>query len=219
MNRRHWLFGVFPSISDSRKRDTDGSSTGIPQIDCPSRLPVEVTCAARLEKSLRCPIGIVGAEAAGSRIVDSKNPMVINLCSIRLNGRPVQELIRQEGILIRSPRAEVTTVPREMIRKGGRVSPTAQNFRVGQHRLCTDLIRWRGACDLRFRSVWRRVKPEQARSDDRGGGDEKKPIHYLEVTPSLFEADQKSHLLAMQDRDSRERIIQTRSDGETPKSE
>jgi hypothetical protein len=33
--------------------------------------------------------------------------------------------------------------------------------------------------------VWRRVKPEQARSEDRGGGDEKNPIHYLEVTPSL----------------------------------
>src|SRR6476620_11626055 len=100
MCRRHWLFWVFPSISDSRKLDTDGSSPGIPQIDWPSRLPVEVARAARLEKSLRCPIGIVGAEAAGLRIVDSKNPMVINLCPIRLNGRPVQELIRQEGILL-----------------------------------------------------------------------------------------------------------------------
>src|SRR5215831_4249908 len=118
MNLRHWLFGPFPSISDSRRRDTDSSSTGIPQIDCPSRLPVEVTCAARLEKSLRCPIGIVGAEAAGSRIVDSKNPMVINLCLIRLNRRPAQELMRQEGILIGIPCAEVTTVPREMIRQG-----------------------------------------------------------------------------------------------------
>ena len=190
MNRRHWLFGVFPSISDSRRRDTDGSSTGIPQIDCSPRLPVEVTCAARLEKSLRCPIGIVGAEAAGSRIVDSKNPMVINLCSIRLNGRPVQELIRQEGILIRIPCAEVTTVPREMIWQGGRVSPAAHNVGVGQHQLCIDLLRWRRACDLGLRSVSRRVKPEQARSDDRGGGDEKNPVHYLEVTPSLVEADQ-----------------------------
>src|SRR5215469_10199650 len=98
MNHRHWLFGVFPSISDSRRQDTDGSSTGIPQIDFPSRLAVEITCAAGLEKSLRCPIGIVGAEAAGSRIVDSKNPIVINLCSIRLNARPVPELICQQGI-------------------------------------------------------------------------------------------------------------------------
>jgi len=50
---------------------------------------------------------------------------------------------------------------------------------------CIDLLRWRRACDLCFRSAWRRVKPEQARSDDRGGGNEKNPIHYLEVTPSL----------------------------------
>src|SRR5215469_2189698 len=140
MSRRHWLFGVFPSISDSRKRDTDGSSTGIPQIDCLSRLPVEVTCAPRLEKSLRCPIWIVGAEAAGSRIVDSKNLMVINLCLIRLNGRPMQELMRQERILVRIPCAEVTTMPREMIWQGGRVSPGGQNFGVGQRRLCSDLL-------------------------------------------------------------------------------
>jgi len=197
MNRRHWLFGVFPSILDSRRRDTDGSSTGMPQFDCPSRLPVEVTCAARLEKSLRCPIGIVGAEAAGSRIVDSKNPLAINLCSIRLNGCPVQELIRQKGILIRIPCAEVTTVPREMIWQGGKVSPAAQNVGVGQHSLRIDLLRWRRACDPGLRSMWRQVKPEQARSDDRGGGDEKNPIHYLEVTPSLVEADQKSHVLAV----------------------
>jgi hypothetical protein len=37
------------------------------------------------------------------------------------------------------------------------------------------------------------MKPEQSRSDDRGGGDEKKPIQCLEVTLSLVEADQKSH--------------------------
>src|SRR5215831_19545966 len=176
MNLRHWLFGPFPSISDSRRRDTDSSSTGIPQIDCPSRLPVEVTCAARLEKSLCCSIWIVGAEAAGSWIVDSKNPIVINLRSIRLNGRPVQKLIRQEGILIRIPCAEVTTVPCEMIWQGGRVSPASQNVGVGQHLLCIDLFRWRRACDLGLRSVWWRVKPEQARSDDRGGGDEKNPV-------------------------------------------
>src|SRR5262249_12896230 len=191
MNRRHWLFGVFPSISDSRRRDTDGSLRGIPKIDCPARAPVEVTGAARLEKSLRCPIGIVGAEAAGARIVDSKNPLVINLCSIRLNGRPVQELIRQEGIFVRIPCAEVTTVPRKMIWQGGRVSPAAQNLGVGQHRLYIDLLRWRRACDLALRGVWRRVKPEQSRPDDRGGADEKNPVHYLEVTPSLAGADQK----------------------------
>jgi hypothetical protein len=207
MNRRHWLFGVFPSISDSRRRDTDGSSTGIPQIDWPSRLPVEVTCAARLEKSFRCPIGIVGAEAAGSRIVDSKNPMVINLCSIRLNGRPVQELIRQKGILVRIPCAEVTTVPREMIWQGGRVSPAAQNLGVGQHPLCIDLLRWRRACDLGLPSVLRRVKPEQAPYNDRGGGDEKTPVHYLEVTPSLVGSRSKSHVLAVQDGYSRARMI------------
>jgi hypothetical protein len=39
--------------------------------------------------------------------------------------------------------------------------------------------------------VWRRVKPKQAGSDDRGSGDEKNPVHYLEVTPSLAGADQK----------------------------
>src|SRR5262245_44742884 len=155
MNRRHWLFGACPSISDSRRRDTDGSSTGIPQIDCPSRLPVEVICAARLEKSLRCPIGIVSTEATGSRIVDSKNPIFINLCLIRLNGRPVQELIRQESILIGIPCAEVTTVPREMIWQGGRVSPAAQNVGVGQQRLRIDQLRWRSACDRGLRSVWR----------------------------------------------------------------
>ena len=115
--------------------------------------------------------------------------MVINLCLIRLNSRPVQELIRQESILIRIPCEEVTTVPREMIWQGGRVSPAAQNLGVGQHRLCIDLIRWRRAWDPGLRSVWRRVKPEQARSHDRGGGDEKNPVHYLEVTPSLVEAD------------------------------
>jgi hypothetical protein len=102
----------------------------------------------------------------------------------------VQELIRQEGILIRSPCAEVTTVPREMIWQGGGVSPAAHNVGVGQHQLCIDLLCWRRACDLGLRSVWRRVKPEQARSDDRGGGDEKNPVHYLEVTPSLVDADQ-----------------------------
>jgi hypothetical protein len=155
-------------------------------------LPVEVTCAARLEKSLRCPIGIVGAEAASSRIVDSKNPMVINLCSIRLNGRPMEELIREEGILIRIPCAEVTTVPREMIWQRGRVSPAAQNLGVGQYPLCIDLLRGRRACDLGFRSMGRRVKPEQARSDDRGRRDEKNPIHYVEVTPSLVGADKKT---------------------------
>jgi hypothetical protein len=190
MSRRHWLFGVFPSILDSRKLDTDGSSTGIPQIDWPSRLPVEVTRAVRLEKSLRCPIGIVGAEAAGSRIVDSKNLMVINLCPIRLNGRPVQELIGQEGILVRIPCAEVTPMPREMIWQRARISPAAQNVGVGQHPLCIDLLRLRRVCDLGRRSVLRRVKPEQARSNDRGRGDEKNPVHYLEVTPSPVEADQ-----------------------------
>jgi hypothetical protein len=41
------------------------------------------------------------------------------------------------------------------------------------------------------------VKPEQARSDDRGGGDEKNPVHYLEVTPSAVGADQ-NHVLAVQ---------------------
>ena len=190
MNRRHWLFGVFPSISDSRRQDTDGSSTGIPQIDCTPGLSVEITCAARLEKSLSCPIGIVGAEAACSRIVDSKNALVINLCPIRLNGRAVQELMRQESILIRIPCAEVTTVPRKVIWQGGRVSPAAQNLGVGQRRLCIDLLRWRRICDLGLRSVRRRVKPNQARSDDRGDGNEKTPVHYLEVTPSLAGADQ-----------------------------
>ena len=111
----------------------------------------------------------------------------------------MQELIRQEGILIRIPGAEVTTVPREMIWQGGRVSPAAQNLGVGQHRLCIDLLRWRRACDLGPRSVWRRLKPEQARSDDRGGGNEKDPVHYLEVTPSLAGADQKLHVLAVRD--------------------
>src|SRR5262249_7200543 len=147
MNRHRWLFGVFPSISDSRRPDTDGSSTGIPQIDCPSRLPVEVICPARLEKSLRCPVGIVGAKAAGSRIVDSKNPMVINLCLIRLNACPVQELIRQQGILIGILCAEVTTVPREMIWQRGRISPAAQNVGVGEQSLCIDPLRWRSACE------------------------------------------------------------------------
>jgi hypothetical protein len=33
------------------------------------------------------------------------------------------------------------------------------------------------------------MKPEQARSNDGGGGNEKNPVHYLEVTPSLVEAD------------------------------
>jgi len=121
--------------------------------------------------------------------------MVINLCSIPLNGRPVQELICQKGILIRIPCAEVTTVPREMIWQGGRVSPAAQNLGVGQHRLCIDLLRWGRACDLGLRSMSRRVKPEQARSDDRGGGNEKNPVHDLEVTPSLTRADQKLHIL------------------------
>jgi hypothetical protein len=101
----------------------------------------------------------------------------------------VQELIRQEGILVRIPRAEVTTVPREMIWQGGRISPTAQNVGVGQHPLCIDLLRWRRACGLGRCSVLRRVKPEQARSNDGGGGNEKNPVHYLEVTPSLVEAD------------------------------
>jgi hypothetical protein len=41
--------------------------------------------------------------------------------------------------------------------------------------------------------VWRRVKPEQARSDDHGDCNEKNPVHYLEVTPSLAGADQKLH--------------------------
>ena len=109
----------------------------------------------------------------------------------------MQELIRQKGILIRIPCAEVTTVPREMIRQGGRVSPAAQNLGVGQHRLCIDLLRWERACDFGLRSMSRRVKPEQARSDDRGGGNEKNPIHYLEVTPSLVEADQKSHVVTV----------------------
>ena len=107
----------------------------------------------------------------------------------------MQELICQQGILIRIPRAEVTTVPSEMIWQGGRVSPAAQNLGVGQHRLCINLLRWVRACDLGLRSMSRRVKPEQARSDDRGGGNEKNPVHYLEVTPSLTRADQKLHIL------------------------
>jgi hypothetical protein len=40
--------------------------------------------------------------------------------------------------------------------------------------------------------MWRRVKPEQARSDGRGRRDEKNPIHYVEVTPSLVGADKKT---------------------------
>lgn len=156
---------------------------GIPQIDFSSRLPVEIICAAWLEKSLRCPIGIVGAEAAGSRIVDSKNPMVINLSSIRLDARPMQELIRQESILIRIFGAEVTTVPSEMIWQRGRISPTPQNIGVGQHRLFIDLLRSRRAGDLGLRRVRRRAKPEQARSDNRGGSDNKDAIHDLDVTP------------------------------------
>ena len=102
----------------------------------------------------------------------------------------MQELICQKGILIRIPCAEVTTVPREMIWQGGSVSPAAQNLGVGQHRLCIDLLLWRRARDLGLRSVWRRVKPEQARSDDRGDANEKNPVHYLEVTLSLVGADQ-----------------------------
>lgn len=193
MNRRHWLFGVFPSVLDNRRRGTDGSSTGIPQIDFASGLPVEVICAAGLEKSLRCPIGIVSAEAAGSGIVDSKDAMVISLCSIRFNGRPVQELIRHKGILIGVSRIEVTSVPREMIRQGGTVSPGAQNVGMRQHLLCIDLLRWRRVCNLGFAGVWRRAKPQQARADDRSSRDEKNPFHYFQVTPSLMGNRSKNH--------------------------
>ena len=85
-----------------------------------------------------------------------------------------------------------------MIWQGGRVSPAAQNLGVGQHRLSIGLLRWRRACDLGLLSVLRRVKPEQARSNDRSGGGEKNPVHYLEVTLSLAGADQKSHVLSLQ---------------------
>src|SRR6476646_6546588 len=110
----------------------------------------------------------------------------------------MQELVRQEGILFRIPCAEVTTVPHEMIWQGGRVSPAAQNLGVGQYRLFTGLLRWRGASDLGLLSVLRRVKPEQARSNDRSGGGEKNPVHYFEVTLSLAVADQKSRVLSLQ---------------------
>jgi hypothetical protein len=54
------------------------------------------------------------------------------------------------------------------------------------------------------------VKPEQARADDRGGGDEKNPIHYLEVSPNLAGADQKSHVVAVQDGHSRANDLNTK---------
>ena len=74
---------------------------------------------------------------------------------------------------------------------------------MGQRRLCIDVFRWRRACDLGLCSVWRPVKPEQARYGDRGGGNEKNPVHYLEVTPSLAGADQKLHVPALQDSNCR----------------
>jgi hypothetical protein len=94
-----------------------------------------------------------------------------------------------------------------MIWQGGRVSPVAQNLGVGQHRLCIDLLHWRRAWDLGLRSVWRRVKPEQAPSDNRGGGNEENSVHYPEVTPSLAGADQKLHVIAVRDARSRTRMV------------
>ena len=177
MNRPHRLFGVSPSISDSRRRDTLGSSVGIPQIDLPPRLSVEVICVAGLKKSFRCPIGIVSTEAVRSRIVDSKNPMVINLCLVVLKSRPMYELICQEGILIRVPRAEVPTVPRKMIWQGGRVSPAAENVGIGQRTLRIDLLRRRSACERGPRRVWVRVKPKPGCRGDCGKAEEKNTFH------------------------------------------
>ena len=85
-----------------------------------------------------------------------------------------------------------------MIWQGGRVSPAAQNLGVGQHRLSIGLLWWRRACDVGLLSVLRRVKPEQARSNDRSGGGEKNPVHYLEVSLSLAGTDQKSHIHSLQ---------------------